>query len=64
MFIRNVLIYFDLPTKKTILARVRQALAPDGFLLMGGAETTLNIDEKFERVPACPSTVYRLIAAR
>jgi chemotaxis protein methyltransferase CheR len=64
MFIRNVLIYFDLPTKKAILARVRQALAPDGYLLLGGAETTLNIDEKFERVPACPSTVYRLTATK
>jgi chemotaxis protein methyltransferase CheR len=64
MFIRNVLIYFDVPTKKAILARARQVLAPDGYLMLGGAETTLNIDESFERVPSCPSTVYRLIPAR
>jgi chemotaxis protein methyltransferase CheR len=64
MFIRNVLIYFDIPTKKAILARARQVLAPDGYLFLGGAETTLNVDEKFERLPACPVTVYRQVAAK
>jgi chemotaxis protein methyltransferase CheR len=64
MFIRNVLIYFDVPTKKAILARARQVLAPDGYLFLGGAETTLNVDEKFERLPACPVTVYRQVATK
>ena len=64
MFIRNVLIYFDIPTKKAILARARQVLAPDGYLFLGGAETTLNVDEKFERLPACPVTVYRQVATK
>jgi chemotaxis protein methyltransferase CheR len=64
MFIRNVLIYFDLPSKKRILARAREALSPDGYLLLGGAETTLNVDDNFCRVPMGPTTVYRLHEAK
>ncbi len=64
MFVRNVLIYFDLATKKAILARVRQVLARDGYLLLGGAETTLNVDDKFERIGLGPTTVYRAGAAQ
>lgn len=62
VLLRNVLIYFDIPTKQQILARVRQQLRPDGLLLLGGAETTMNIDPKFERVPVGRSTWYRPIA--
>jgi chemotaxis protein methyltransferase CheR len=51
VFIRNVLIYFDVETKKAILGKVRRCLATPGFLLLGGAETTLNLDDGFERIP-------------
>jgi chemotaxis protein methyltransferase CheR len=50
ILMRNVLIYFGLDTKKRILGRVRQLLKPDGFLFLGGAETTFNLDDAFERV--------------
>src|SRR6202012_3185504 len=50
LLLRNVLIYFDVPTRKEILARVRQVLRPDGFLFLGCAETTLNLDKGFEPV--------------
>ncbi len=60
VFVRNVLIYFDIETKKKILARVRQALAPDGVLFLGGAETTLNLDDAFELVPEGKAVCYRL----
>lgn len=47
IFCRNVLIYFDLPTKVTVLDRLSHALTPDGFLVLGGAETVVGITERF-----------------
>lgn len=57
LLMRNVLIYFDQPTKAAILGKVRQVLAPDGYLVLGAAETTLNVDAAFERVT---QGIYRL----
>jgi chemotaxis protein methyltransferase CheR len=60
VFLRNVLIYFDIETKRRILARVRRVLRPDGYLILGGAETTLNLDDAFERLQIGRAPVYRL----
>ena len=60
VFLRNVLIYFDTETKKQVLKRVRSVLRPDGYLFLGGAETTLNVDEAFEPVQFDRATCYRL----
>ena len=57
---RNVMIYFDVETKKRILANVREVLRPEGYLFLGNAETTLNLDESFERVQAGGAICYRL----
>ena len=59
VFLRNVLIYFDTPTKRAILQRVRQVLSPDGFLFLGGAETTLGIDDSWDRATVGRFTLYR-----
>jgi chemotaxis protein methyltransferase CheR len=60
VFLRNVLIYFDVETKKTILAKARRLLRPSSYLLLGGAETTFNIDEAFEREVIDKTTWHRV----
>lgn len=50
IFLRNVLIYFDIPTKQAILRKLRQVLRPGGYLFLGTAETTMNLDDSFLRV--------------
>lgn len=51
IFCRNVLIYFDRPTKADVLSRMARVLAPDGYLILGGPETTLGLCDAFERHP-------------
>jgi chemotaxis protein methyltransferase CheR len=60
VFLRNVLIYFDLDTKRAILQRVRRLLRPEGWLFLGSAETTLGLDGDFERVITRKTSAYRL----
>jgi chemotaxis protein methyltransferase CheR len=59
VYLRNVLIYFDLPTKQAILRRVRALMRPDGWLFLGAAETTLGVDDSWERVVVGRSSAYR-----
>lgn len=59
IFLRNVLIYFDVETKRAVLRRVRSLLRPDGWLFLGSAETTIGIDGDFERIVARRTSVYR-----
>ena len=59
VYLRNVLIYFDLPTKQAILRRVRELMRPDGWLFLGAAETTLGVDDSWERVVVGRSSAYR-----
>lgn len=61
VFLRNVMIYFDVDTKKAILARVARLLRPDGYLILGAAETTMNLDDSFRRVDGLKGGFYRLV---
>ena len=63
VFIRNVMIYFDTDTKKTILKRIRQCLQPQGALFLGTAETTMNIDPDWVPNTHGKATVYNPRAA-
>jgi chemotaxis protein methyltransferase CheR len=48
IFCRNVLIYFDQETKTNIFRRLARALEPDGFLVLGAAETVVGLTEDFK----------------
>jgi chemotaxis protein methyltransferase CheR len=63
VFLRNVMIYFDVETKKSILRRVARVLRPDGYLILGGAETTFNLDDSYKRVETLKAGYYRLVGS-
>ncbi|HYX14462.1 MAG TPA: protein-glutamate O-methyltransferase CheR [Nostoc sp.] len=60
IFLRNVLIYFDVVTKKALLKKIKQQLRPDGYLFLGSGETTISLDESFKRVLFDKAICYRL----
>ena len=60
VFIRNVLIYFDVPVKKQIFGNMRKVMRPDGYLFLGAAETTLGIDDSFTRLQYEKAGCFRL----
>jgi chemotaxis protein methyltransferase CheR len=60
VFMRNVLIYFDTSTKVSVLKRVHQVLRSDGFLVLGGAETTTNLDDSYVSVRIGAGVYYQL----
>ncbi|NBO91508.1 MAG: protein-glutamate O-methyltransferase CheR [Planctomycetia bacterium] len=59
VMIRNVMIYFELETKKRILSRIGALLSPHGYLVLGGAETTYNIDDSYRRVEIHKTGFYQ-----
>jgi len=68
VFCRNVLIYFDQPTKAGVLDRLARVVAAGGFLYLGGAETVLGVSDRFESLPKhrglyCPTAFATVRAA-
>ena len=62
VFIRNVLIYFDLDVKRDILRRINQVISPDGFMLLGSSETTLDLEDHWDRETHGRVQVHRPVA--
>ena len=62
VFMRNVLIYFDVEIKRLLFGKIRKVLSPDGYMLLGGAESPLNIDNGYVRYPFDRGGIYRLLA--
>ena len=50
VFCRNVLIYFDQPTKSGVLDRLAKQTAADGYLILGAAETVVGLTDAFKPV--------------
>ncbi|MBF0306663.1 MAG: protein-glutamate O-methyltransferase CheR [Alphaproteobacteria bacterium] len=62
VFCRNVLIYFDQPTKTRVLDGIAAQMPADGWLYLGGAETVLGLTERFKPI-ATQRGVYSLTGA-
>jgi chemotaxis protein methyltransferase CheR len=60
LLLRNVLLYFSSDIRRTILQNVRRTLRRDGYLFVGGGETSLVLDPTFEPVRAGKTVYYRL----
>ena len=56
---RNVLIYFDNPTKQRILNSLQRHLCPQGYLILGGSELLLGLNQKLQRFSVGGATCYR-----
>ena len=63
IFMRNVLIYFEDAVKRRILTQSATLLRPGGWLVLGGAETTLGLTDAYERVNLGGATMYQRSAA-
>ncbi|MHC5656061.1 CheR family methyltransferase [Stappia sp.] len=50
VFCRNVLIYFDQPTKIGVLQKISKQMAPDSYLVLGAAETVVGLTDAFRPV--------------
>lgn len=50
IFLRNVLIYFDLPTKIELIARLQSQLKDGGYLILGHSESLNGISDDFQMV--------------
>ena len=60
IFLRNVMLYFDVPTRAALVGKMRKSLKPDGALFLGGAETMIGIDTGYERLLGKGCSYYRV----
>ena len=60
ILLRNVLIYMDVPAKRTILQGMHEHLTPGGYLFLGAAETTLHIDPLWKPISCGRTVAYQL----
>jgi chemotaxis protein methyltransferase CheR len=56
---RNVVIYFDADSKKQVMSTFHDKLRPGGYLLLGHAESLINVTSDFELKHLSRDLVYR-----
>ncbi len=59
IFLRNVLIYFDIKSLRPFLGKIHEALVPGGYLAVAPAEVGPDFEHWFETVPFEGSLLYR-----
>jgi chemotaxis protein methyltransferase CheR len=55
---RNVLIYFDTPTKRDVLDRLASAMAPGGYLFLGATESAFGLTDRLTRLATVPTSLH------
>ena len=60
ILLRNVLTYFDPPTRTAVLGEVARVLQPGGFLLLGATESTYGLSDEFEPMHFGTTVMYQL----
>ena len=58
IFCRNVLIYFDLASKRRVIQQFFNSLLPHGYLFLGQAESLFGVSEEFRLVHLPGATAY------
>lgn len=64
IFCRNVMMYFDEPEQKRLVAKFGRCLNPGGYLFVGHAESLLGITDKFTMIYRDSGTAYQQVEAK
>lgn len=56
IFLRNVMIYFDTPTKQRLISRMERRLNPGGYLIVGHSETLNGLGQS---LTMCRPSIYQ-----
>jgi chemotaxis protein methyltransferase CheR len=62
VFMRNVLIYFDVATKRRVFDRMARVIRPGGYLFLGTVESTHNLTEQFAPMQVGKAICYQRIS--
>jgi len=60
VLLRNILIYFDLETRRDVLEKTHRVLAPDGYLILGATESTFNLHDGFAHASSAGGCFARI----
>lgn len=64
IFLRNVLIYFSETTRAAVYQRIKQVLAPDGYLILGGSESIRRTHTDWGNVGQGRMSVYQPVGSK
>ena len=62
VFMRNVLIYFDVAAKKRVFDRLARIIRPGGYLFLGSVESTHSLSEQFQPIQVGKAICYQRIS--